>query len=77
MMATVVVKSWEVQRCWGTSAEAVVLVPGKPVPVPQSRKSTVAKWYQYHSNQYRYPQAESHQKQGGTGTILTGTSTDM
>ena len=70
MMATTVVKSWEVQRCWGTSAEAVV-------PVPQSRKSTVAKWYRYHSNRYRYPQAKSHQKQSGTGTTLTGTSTDM
>ena len=31
MMETAVVKSWEVKRCWGTSAEAVVPVPGKPV----------------------------------------------
>ena len=27
MIATVVVKSWKVQRCWGTSAEAMVSVP--------------------------------------------------
>ena len=32
MMETAVVKSWEVQRCWGTSAEVVVPVPGKSVP---------------------------------------------
>ena len=29
MMAATVVKSWEVQRCWGTFVEAVVSVPGK------------------------------------------------
>ena len=27
----------------------VVPVPGKPVPVPQSRKSPVTKWYRYHT----------------------------
>ena len=27
MMTTAVVKSWEVQRCWGTSVGAVVPVP--------------------------------------------------
>ena len=42
MMASAVVKSWEVQWCWGTIAEAVVPVPGKPVSVPQSRNSPVA-----------------------------------
>ena len=33
--------------CWGTFAEAVVSVPGKPVSVPQSRKPPVAFWYRY------------------------------
>ena len=38
--------------CWGTFTEAVVSilgksVPGKPVPVPQSRKPPVAFWYRY------------------------------
>ena len=47
MMAAAVVKSWEVRWCWGTFVEAMVPVPGKPVPVPQSRKSPVTKWYRY------------------------------
>ena len=54
MMATAVVKSWEVQRCWGASAEAVVPVPLQPVPVPPYRKAPVANRYRYHSNRYRY-----------------------
>ena len=32
----------------------MVPVPGKPIPVPQSRNSTVAKWYRYHTYWYRY-----------------------
>ena len=62
MIETAVVKPRELQRCWGTSADSVVPVPLQPVPVPQSRKSTVAKRYRYRSpyrkapiaNQYRY-----------------------
>ena len=61
MMVAAVEKSWEVRWCWGTVAEAVVPVPGKPVPVPQSKKSPVAKWYRYQANRYRYPKAEIHQ----------------
>ena len=38
----------------GTVAEIVVPVPGKPVPVPQSRNSPIAKWYRYHTYWYRY-----------------------
>ena len=47
MMETAVVKSWEVQRCWGASAAAVV-------PVPPYRKAPVENRYRYHSNRYRY-----------------------
>ena len=54
MMATTMVKFREVQRCWETSAEAVVPVPLKPVPVHPSWNSTVAKRYRYRSNRYRY-----------------------
>ena len=36
MMTTTVVKFWEVQRCWETSAETVVPVPLKSVPVHPS-----------------------------------------
>ena len=32
----------------------VVPIPGKPVPIPQSRKSIVAKWYRYHTYWYWY-----------------------
>ena len=61
MTVTIVVKFREVQRCWETSAEAVVPVPLKPVPVHLSWNSTVAKRYRYRSNRYRYPQTEKHQ----------------
>ena len=54
MMAAIVEKSWEVLWCWGIIAEAVVPVPGKPVRVPQSRKSPVAKWYRFHTYWYRH-----------------------
>ena len=47
MMATTVVKFREVQQCWETSAEAVVPVPLKPIPVHPSWNSTVAKRYRY------------------------------
>ena len=77
MMATTVVKFREVQRCWETSAEVVVPVPLKPVPVHISWNSTVAKRYRYRSNRYRYPYTEKRQYQIGTGTKLTGIGTDM
>ena len=32
----------------------VVSVPGKPVPVPPSKNSPVAKWYRYHTYWYQY-----------------------
>ena len=32
----------------------LVPVPGKPVSVPQSIKSPVAKWYRYYTYWYRY-----------------------
>ena len=32
----------------------MVPVPGKPVLVPSSRNSLVAKWYRYHTYWYRY-----------------------
>ena len=32
----------------------VVPVPLSPVPVPPNRKALEAKWYQYHTNRYRY-----------------------
>ena len=32
----------------------VVPVPLSPVPVPPNRKAPEAKWYQYHTNRYRY-----------------------
>ena len=38
-----------------TSSHLVpVQVPGKPVQVPQSRNSPVAKWYRYHTYWYWY-----------------------
>ena len=43
MMAAAVVKSWEVQWCWGTIAEAVVPVPLSPVLVPPKQKITSSK----------------------------------
>ena len=61
MMETTVVKFREVQRCWETSAEAVVLVPLKPVPVHLSWNSTMAKRYRYRSSWYRYPHTKKHQ----------------
>ena len=61
----------------GKSVEAVVPVSGKLVPVPQSRVSTVAKWYRYHSHRYRYTIAKSHKKKSGTSTALMGTCTDV
>ena len=32
----------------------VVLVPRKPIPIPLSINSVVAKWYRYHTYWYRY-----------------------
>ena len=54
LMAAAVEKSREVLLGEGTFAEVVVPVPRKPVPVPQSRKSPVTFWYQYHTYWYRY-----------------------
>ena len=38
----------------GTGTPKQEINSGQVVPVPQSRKSTMAKWYRYHTYWYRY-----------------------
>ena len=54
LMKAAIVKLRGVLRREGRLTEAVVPVPCKSVPVPQSRKSPVAKWYRYHTFWYQY-----------------------